>query len=109
MIEIHEARKVAEQMAAIAEPTRLRVLVALAGGAKSVGELAKALGVTLANVSHHLNRMRLLGVLDSERAGRSVNYSLRPGVFTPGTVAGTLGVLRVGWLRVTLPSRESQK
>jgi DNA-binding transcriptional ArsR family regulator len=102
MTEFSEARKVAALMAAIAEPTRLRVLWILAKGPQNVGTLADMIDIPMVNMSHHLGVMRQAGVLDDEKDGRKVNYKLRPEVFTPGTTPDTLGVLTLGNFRVVL-------
>ena len=102
MTEFPEARKVAALLAAVAEPTRLRVLWILARGPQNVGTLADMVGIPMVNMSHHLGVMRQSGVLDDEKEGRKVNYKLRPEVFTPGASPETLGVLTLGNFRVVL-------
>jgi DNA-binding transcriptional ArsR family regulator len=42
----------------LSNPKRLIILAALAKGEKSVGYLAEAIGVTLANISQHLTVLR---------------------------------------------------
>lgn len=83
MIAFPAAKEAARLLAAVAEPTRLRVFVRLAGGPAHVGELAKLVGVPMVNMSHHLGVMRLAGLLEDEKHGRRVVYCLRPGVTTP--------------------------
>jgi ArsR family transcriptional regulator len=103
MTEFAEARKVAALLAAIAEPTRLRVLWQLAKeGPMHVGALADAVDVRMVNMSHHLGVMRQAGVLDDSKDGRKVVYALRPEVFTPGTTPEILGTLTLGNFRVVL-------
>jgi DNA-binding transcriptional ArsR family regulator len=103
MTEFADARKVAAIIAAIAEPTRLRVLWQLAKeGPMHVGALSQAVDVKMVNMSHHLGVMRQAGVLDDAKDGRKVVYKLRPEVFTPGTTPDVLGVLTLGGFRVVL-------
>ncbi|MCS6867106.1 MAG: metalloregulator ArsR/SmtB family transcription factor [Gemmataceae bacterium] len=103
MTEFAEARKVAALLAAIAEPTRLCVLWQLAKhGPMNVGALARAVGIEMVNMSHHLGVMRQAGLLDDRKEGRKVIYSLRSDVFTPGSSADVLGTLTMGHVRVTL-------
>ena len=102
MTEFVEARKVAALLAAVAEPTRLRVLWQLAKGPEHVGNLADLVGIKMVNMSHHLGVMRQAGVLEDEKDGRRVIYKLRPEVFVPGTTPDVLGVLTLGQFRVVL-------
>jgi ArsR family transcriptional regulator len=106
MTEFADARKVAALLAAIAEPTRLRVLWQLAKqGPMHVGALSDAVGVRMVNMSHHLGVMRQAGVLDDAKDGRKVVYKLRPEVFAPGTTPEVLGTLALGNFRVVLWSK----
>ena len=105
MTDFPEARKVASLLAAVAEPTRLRVLWQLAKGPEHVGKLADLVKIPMVNMSHHLGVMRQAGLLDDEKDGRRVIYKLRPGVFTPSTGADTLGVLTLGNFRMILRAK----
>ena len=103
MMEFAEARKVAEMLAALAEPTRLRILFQLVRGPHNVGQLAKLVDTPLVNMSHHLGVMRKAGLLDDEKEGRKVAYRFRPEVFTPTEEGdGELGVLTIGPFRVVV-------
>jgi ArsR family transcriptional regulator len=105
MTDFSEARKVAALLAAVAEPTRLRVLWQLAKGPMHVGALADAVGIEMVNMSHHLGVMRQAGVLDDEKDGRRVIYKLKPEVYTAGSSADVLGVLTLGHFRVVLRAK----
>ena len=48
----------AEERTALADPERLRLIDALRGGQRTVGELADAIGVALPNASQHLPVLR---------------------------------------------------
>jgi DNA-binding transcriptional ArsR family regulator len=89
------AKATASRLATLAEPTRLVVLHHLVSGPRHVGELAELTGVPLVNISHHLNVLRVAGVLDNTRDGRRVVYSLNPDVYADGT-------LDLGRVRLTL-------
>jgi DNA-binding transcriptional ArsR family regulator len=62
---------------ALNEPKRLLVLYALADGPHSVSELSQALDTPQSNTSQHLAVLRDRGLVESERRGNSVVYSLR--------------------------------
>lgn len=61
---------------AMASPSRLELLEALAQGERSVDGLAKAVGISVANTSHHLQILRDGGVVRSRKEGLQVIYSL---------------------------------
>jgi DNA-binding transcriptional ArsR family regulator len=102
MTEFAEARKVAAVLAALAEPTRLRVIWHLTKGPAHVGAIAAAVGVKMVNISHHLGVMRTAGVLEHVKEGRQVVYTLNPDVFRAGANGEELGVLVAGHIRVVL-------
>jgi ArsR family transcriptional regulator len=62
---------------ALNDPKRLMVIWALSNGAMSVGEISTALGLPQANVSQHLAILRTRGLVDTERKGNSIFYTLR--------------------------------
>jgi len=61
---------------AMADPTRILILYALSEGPKYVHELAEALDTPQPSVSRHLKTMRERKIVNAERAGTSVRYSL---------------------------------
>ena len=66
----------AEVLKVLASPRRLEILHVLAEGPCEVGRLAAAVGATQPNVSQHLAVMRTAGLVEAEREGREVRYSL---------------------------------
>src|SRR5882757_5728630 len=64
---------------AMAEPTRLRLLVLCAGGELTVSELAQILGQSQPRVSRHLKLLCEAGLLDRFREGSWVFYRLSSG------------------------------
>ncbi len=69
--------RVAALMAALASPTRIRVLFALLEtGELSVGELAKAVKMSDSATSHQLRVLRDLGLIRRRREGRRAFYAL---------------------------------
>jgi len=55
---------------AFAEPTRLRVILALQAGELCVCELCDALGVVQSTLSTHLQYLRLAGLADTRNDGK---------------------------------------
>ena len=61
---------------AFASPVRLELLDLLAQAPRSVEELACASGQSIANASQHLQGLHAAGLVDRERDGNRVRYSL---------------------------------
>jgi len=66
----------AEVLKTLASPRRLEILHRLAQGPCEVRRLAEDLGVPQPNISQHLAVLRAAGIVDAERDGREVRYSL---------------------------------
>ncbi|MDP2291974.1 MAG: metalloregulator ArsR/SmtB family transcription factor [Actinomycetota bacterium] len=62
----------------IAEPTRRRILDAVRGGERSVGELVEIVGMHQPGVSRHLKVLRTAGLVDVRRDAQRRLYRLRP-------------------------------
>lgn len=62
--------------AALADPTRVRMLLALAREPLCVCDLAEVAGVTQSAVSHQLRTLRLLDLVTWERDGKRAVYRL---------------------------------
>lgn len=60
----------------LGDRTRLRIVLALAGGSRNVGMLCKDLGLAQPTVSHHLSLLRMGKVIVNSRKGKEVYYSL---------------------------------
>jgi DNA-binding transcriptional ArsR family regulator len=70
-------RRHAELCSVFANPLRLELLQLLSErGECSVGDLAEATGVRMANLSQHLAVMRATSIVNSRREGVTVYYSL---------------------------------
>lgn len=66
---------------ALADPARVRLLEYLAGSAEGTAcacHLPTALGITQPTLSHHLRRLREAGLVERERRGRWVHWTVRP-------------------------------
>jgi ArsR family transcriptional regulator len=66
----------ADLFGALADPTRLRLIAALAGGELCVCDLAATLGMSQSAVSHQLRILRHLSLVRTRREGRIVYYAL---------------------------------
>jgi ArsR family transcriptional regulator, cadmium/lead-responsive transcriptional repressor len=65
---------VAKYFRGFGDPTRLRILEALAESERSVGELVELIGAPQPKVSSHLACLRWCGFVDSRREYRTVYY-----------------------------------
>ncbi len=62
---------------ALNDPKRLLIIYALREASRSVGELCDLLGAPQSNVSQHLAVLRDRGLVEADRRGNSVFYSIR--------------------------------
>jgi len=61
-------------LAALADPTRLRILAALREHELSVAELQEGLGVGQSRISNHLSQLKSVGLLRDRREGQKAYY-----------------------------------
>lgn len=66
----------AEFFRTLAHPARVRILEVLAGGERSVGELAGEVGLSPAHLSGQLAVLRRAGLVGTRKQGTTVFYSL---------------------------------
>ena len=71
-----DARALAGLLGLLANENRLLLLCALLDGPRTVGELAGEVPVSLPALSQHLHRLRDAGLVESEKQGQFVRYSL---------------------------------
>lgn len=69
-----------EAFKALADPTRRRILELLRSADLTAGELADRFDMTKPSISHHLNTLKAAGLVDAEREGQSIVYSLNTSV-----------------------------
>lgn len=72
---IFEAR--AEIIKAMAHPTRLFIVDRLAKKERCVAELTEMIGADMSTVSKHLNILKSAGILDYDKRGSQIYYSLK--------------------------------
>ena len=68
--------RMAEVFKALGDPTRLNILLALAGRELCVCDLSAAVGLSQSAVSHQLRTLRQLHLVRSRRDGKLVYYHL---------------------------------
>lgn len=74
-----QALQVALRLKALADPTRVRLMsMLLAGDEVCTCDLAAAVGLTDATVSHHLGQLRRAGLVEGTRRGMNVYHRARP-------------------------------
>lgn len=66
----------AEVFQQLGDSSRLRILWILCHCEECVNNIAAAVGMSNAAVSHHLKSLRLHGIITSRRAGKEVYYTL---------------------------------
>lgn len=93
----------AEQLKALGEPSRLRIVSALRSGPKSVSELAESLNIELVTVSHHLGILHSARLVQKQRQGRFILYSLHDGVFQPTDSSRGKEHIDLGCCRLEVP------
>ena len=62
---------------ALAHPQRLMILCYLSDGEKTVGEIEQSCNASQSAVSQFLNRMRLEGLVQSEKRAQFVYYEIK--------------------------------
>ena len=67
--------KCEEFFKALSDETRQRILSTLEKREMSVSEIAEALKISQPNASHHLNVLRVTGLVNNERKGQQIYYS----------------------------------
>jgi DNA-binding transcriptional ArsR family regulator len=67
-----------QAFAALADPTRRRVMERLAGGPMAVGEIADGLPVSRPAISQHLKVLKQAGLVSDRAAGARRIYAIDP-------------------------------
>ena len=76
VLSTEDAREIARFFQALADPTRVRIIKALADAEWCVSDLTQALGMDQPAVSHQLKTLRQFGLVRWRKLGRHVYYSL---------------------------------
>ena len=75
-LDLAAAKSVAETLQALATPSRLLILGRLREGPATVSQLSADVEMEQSAVSHQLRLLRHLGLVEGQRLGRSVTYTL---------------------------------
>ncbi len=76
LLEHHDCQQIAEILALMGEPSRLRILLLCYDQPYAVSEIAASLNLSLSLISHHLRLLRSMRILKTEKQGKQVIYSL---------------------------------
>ena len=74
-----EVEKMCRMFQVLAEPMRLKIVLALMNGEMCVGHLADACDGTVSGVSHQLRILRDNAIVRARRFGKNVEYSIADG------------------------------
>lgn len=66
---------------ALSDPTRRRILELLSERDMSAGEIADCFSMAKSSISHHLNILKGADLVQDERQGQNIIYSLNTTVF----------------------------
>ncbi len=99
-----QPQRCAELLAALAAPERLKIIRLLTTGEHNVTQITQALQIPPLNVSHHLTVLKMARLVQKERRGRFVLYSLSPGVLQVIVEAGIpKEAINLGCCQIVLP------
>ena len=83
-----------EALKALAHPSRLRILGALAAGERNVGEIEQVTGIGQPGLSQQLGVLRKAGLVDTRKEAKLVFYAIAADAI--GAVTATLAALMPG-------------
>lgn len=66
---------------ALADPNRREIIRLLKENSMTAGEIADKFNISKPSISHHLNILKQAGLVDDERKGQNIVYSLNTSVF----------------------------
>lgn len=95
----------ASKLKALADPTRLAVLKALFSGPKYVNELSTLLNVEQSLLSHHLQVLRKVQLVEPIRDGKAVRYQL----YSPPQTKKTMQVIQLGCCQLSFDESSDQE
>jgi ArsR family transcriptional regulator len=72
----------AEIFKALGDPVRLEIIKLLLGKELCVCDILSAFNVSQPTISHHLKALKYVGLVNDQRDGKWIYYSLNPEAFT---------------------------
>lgn len=93
----------AEKLRALGDPMRIKIIDSLRACPMNVTELADCLESEVVIISHHLGVLRHAGLVEREKQGRFVVYSIREGVFEPTRASRPTEHINLGCCRLEIP------
>lgn len=102
-----QSKACADQLKALSEPIRLRIVDILRHGEMTVSDIAEFLEAELVTVSHHLKILKHAGLVEAERDGRFIVYRLRNDLIQKA-VRSSKEFLNLGCCRIEVPQQKSQ-
>jgi len=73
----YKLKKVADIFGGLAHPSRLEILELMEDGAeRSVGEILDHMKIEPTLLTHHLSKMKHIGILESYKEGRNIYYKI---------------------------------
>ena len=101
-----QSKTCADQLKALSEPIRLRIVDILRHGEMTVGDIAELLETELVTVSHHLKILRHAGLIEVERDGRFMVYRLRADLLQKAA-QNSKQFLNLGCCRIEVPETKT--
>lgn len=98
-----QSQTCAEQLKALSEPLRLRIVDALRKGPLTVSDIAERLETEIVTISHHLGILKNAELVSCERDGRFMIYSLREDLLEKSGGARARQFLNLGCCRLEIP------
>lgn len=102
-----QSKTCADQLKALSEPLRLRIVDLLRHGEMTVGDIAEFLETELVTVSHHLKILKHAGLVEPERDGRFIVYRLRTDLLQKAA-RSSKEFLNLGCCRIEVPQQKSK-
>ena len=100
-----QSKTCANQLKALSEPLRLRIVDILRHGEMTVGDIAEFLETEIVTVSHHLKILKHAGLVEAERDGRFIIYRLRNDLLQKA-VRSSKEFLNLGCCRIEVPQQK---
>jgi DNA-binding transcriptional ArsR family regulator len=72
-----DAKRASRILECLSSPVRLLIVCSLIDGAKNVSAFSSKIGTTKGNISQHLRILEDNGILESEKRGNMVFYSIK--------------------------------